>query len=46
MPPSVLVAVLEARDELARAGVAVYSDIESAATAMGRYLRHMRDRVE
>jgi hypothetical protein len=35
-----MVAVLEARDELAAAGVAVYSDIERATRAMGRYVRH------
>ena len=30
-----------ARDELAAAGVAIYPDIERAAKAMGRYVRHM-----
>jgi hypothetical protein len=39
--PSILVAVLEARDELAAAGAAIYPDIESATRAMGRYVRHM-----
>jgi hypothetical protein len=38
---SILVAVLEARDELATAGVALYSDIERAAKTLGRYVRHM-----
>jgi acyl-CoA synthetase (NDP forming) len=38
---SILVAVLEARDELAAAGVALYPDIERATQTMGRYVRHM-----
>jgi acyl-CoA synthetase (NDP forming) len=40
---SIMVAVLEARDELAAAGVAVYSDIERATKTMGRYVRHKRE---
>jgi acyl-CoA synthetase (NDP forming) len=38
---SILVAVLEARDELAAAGVAIYPDIARATRSMGRYVRHM-----
>jgi acyl-CoA synthetase (NDP forming) len=41
---SILMAVLEARDELAAAGVAVYPDIERATKALGRYLRHMGEK--
>ncbi len=41
---SILVAVLEARDELAQAGVAVYPNIETATKTMGRYVRHMGER--
>ena len=41
---SILVAVLNARDELAAAGVAVYSDIERATKTMGRYVRHMGEK--
>jgi acyl-CoA synthetase (NDP forming) len=42
----IMAAVLEARDELAAAGVAVYSDIERATRAMGRYVRHKREAGE
>jgi acyl-CoA synthetase (NDP forming) len=38
--------VLRARDELAEAGVAIYSDFERAARAMGRYIRFMTERNE
>ncbi len=41
---SILVAVLNARDELAAAGVAVYPDIERATKTMGRYVRHMGEK--
>jgi hypothetical protein len=37
----ILVAVLEARDELSAAGVAIYPSIEKAARSMGRYLHHI-----
>jgi acyl-CoA synthetase (NDP forming) len=39
-------AVNQARDELTAAGVAIYSDIERAARAMGRYVRYMAARRE
>ena len=41
---SILVAVLEARDELSAAGVAIYPSIERAARSMGRYLRHIGEK--
>jgi acyl-CoA synthetase (NDP forming) len=41
---SILMAVLEARNELASAGVAVYPSVESATRALGRYVRHMSER--
>jgi len=41
---SILVAVLEARDELASAGVAIYPDIARATRSMGRYVRHMGEK--
>jgi len=41
---SIMVAVLEARDELAAAGVAIYPDMERATKTMGRYVRHMGEK--
>jgi acyl-CoA synthetase (NDP forming) len=41
---SILMAVLEARDELAAAGVAIYPDIARATRSMGRYVRHMGEK--
>ncbi len=37
-------AVLEARDELAAAGAAIYPDMERATRAMGRYTEHVAQR--
>jgi acyl-CoA synthetase (NDP forming) len=37
-------ATMDAREELAAAGVAIYPDIERAARAMGRYVRHLAER--
>ena len=42
---SILVAVLEARDELSAAGVAIYPSIERAARSMGRYLHHIGETI-
>jgi len=39
-------AVMQARDELAAAGVAIYPDIERAARAMSRYVHYMAARRE
>jgi acyl-CoA synthetase (NDP forming) len=39
-------AAMDARDGLAAAGVAIYSDIGSAARAMGRYVRYTAKRQE
>ncbi len=36
-------AAMGAREELAAAGVAIYPDIERAARAMGRYVRHLAE---
>jgi acyl-CoA synthetase (NDP forming) len=37
-------ATMDAREELAAAGVAIYPDIERAARAMGRYVRYLAER--
>jgi acyl-CoA synthetase (NDP forming) len=37
-------ALLDARQELAEAGVAIYPDMERAARAMGRYVRYLAER--
>lgn len=37
-------ALLEARQELVAAGVAIYPDMERAARAMGRYVRYLAER--
>jgi hypothetical protein len=39
-------AAMDARDGLAAAGVAIYSDSGSAARAMGRYVRYTAKRQE
>jgi acyl-CoA synthetase (NDP forming) len=39
-------AAIDARDGLAAAGVAIYSDFERAARAMGRYVRYTAERQE
>lgn len=37
-------AAMDAREELAAAGVAIYPDVERAAHAMGRYVRYLAER--
>jgi hypothetical protein len=39
-------AAMSAREEFAKAGVAVYPDIERAARAMGRYVSYLAERQE
>ncbi|OGD12020.1 MAG: hypothetical protein A2W20_02265 [Candidatus Aminicenantes bacterium RBG_16_66_30] len=39
-------ALLDARQELGAAGVAIYPDMERAARAMGRYVRYLAERRE